>query len=151
MRRFEFRLEAVLRYRRLTEDLRKREFAMARAAVVAQEGEIGRIRSEAESARVALRDVVAGGLDLRRVLDFQRFINGQRAREARGLARLRELAAAMEPRRQAYVEARKATRALERVRERQRAGWRLEALREERRDLDEVANRAVVLQRIGEA
>ncbi len=149
MKKFAFRLEAVLKLRRHEYDRKQRAYLTARNRVegMARDHEaagvdaaeraaawIGRARGGVASERVGIEQ-----LGIERAFVGWREA-GSRLEEARGVAE------------QARVEltgAATRVRALETLRERALEKHRAEALREEIRELDEIASRKTALERTG--
>ncbi len=139
MKRFAFKLEAVLRYRRGLEEQRKREFAEVQRLVNEQEAALRALGEETSQAQKDLGALGKGHLDLPLIMAQRRYMLGLELRTARTHARLDELSVPLEQRRAALIAARKETKVLERLRERKLAVYLKDADREEARATDEIA------------
>ena len=138
---FAFRLEKLLELRRVREDAARRELALARKAVADQNRVIaGLLRDEDEGKR-AMRPLREKSIDVVQVRLHEGFLAGLERRIRREVARRQELATVETQKRIALVEARKGVRVLERFREKQRLIHVKEIDAEERKFLDEVAQR----------
>jgi flagellar FliJ protein len=140
MPKFTFRLETLLRLREATREERQLQLAEAyRVDVVLQQ----RLRAAVEELR-SLRDrcrqaVGPGTVDVDRLVAAQRYELALRAFQ-RGLEQQRAaVAAEIERRRLALVEANREVRVLEKLREKQSARFQEEENRRDIRRLDEVA------------
>jgi flagellar export protein FliJ len=140
---FRFRLERLLELRRQTESAAERDWAAAQEAVRRRnDALLAVVREEAESKQEAreLKRSSPDPVQLRLLEGYQLALERRRLRET---AALQELSRTELERRRRLVEARKGVRVLERFRERQLGLWRARAEAEERRFLDEVAQRTV--------
>jgi len=138
--RFTFRLERVLRIRRLEESAAKGEWASALHEFHAAEEAAACRRRELRAAEVDLARVLASGsIEPERVLRDQRALEGLRhaLRCARG--RAAELGRVAESRREAWSEFRRLRRSLEHLRERAQTRHRDELARQEAQELDDRA------------
>lgn len=136
---FRFRLERLLEIRRVREGAAQRAHADARRAVEEAERRLSALLAEEEEGRGASRARRSGTLDLavlRAHAEWQAGLD-RRLRDAR--ERLRERQDVELEKRRALVEAQKAVKVLERVREKRLAEWSRARDVEERKILDEVA------------
>ena len=137
--RFQFRLEALLRVRRsLEEEARRRmgRVVALRDEAQARVGELqGAHRAAVESRRTGAREVV----DLERWKATERFlvVLERRIRQAREA--LAQAEAQVEQARKALVKAHQDHLILQRLKERRQEQHALEVLREEAREMDEIA------------
>ncbi len=148
MRRFEFRLEPVRRYRVGVEKERKREFAEAQAAYMRESEELGRLHDHHARVGEELRRELMGGCDAERVRSGEACLDLLRERirlqEERVLAAQRR----MEEKRGALVEASRERKVMDRLRELRWEDYLYEAGREEQGFLDEVAGGRFVLRKL---
>ena len=142
--RFEFRLEAVLRYRRMIENLRKKEFGLARQATARQSGRIVALLTEEGEGRRMLVRIQTGDLDVELWKLTQGYLQGLALRLRRAYEQLHRLQQVEDQRRGELVEATRGVRVLERLRERRLEQWRYEAGREEQKALDEAGRRPLL-------
>lgn len=142
---FHFRFERLLKVKSLTEEQWKREFARARIALdeALERRDAGRRRLEHREAQLrAARE--EGGLSLDRMLLLSEYVNRLR-RELEELQRDVEAAEARaEEVRAELVEATKARKVLEALKERHRLAYMEEQNRIEQRELDEVARNIAI-------
>jgi flagellar export protein FliJ len=141
---FRFRLEKLLELRRRREDLAQREFAEAQQAVQAAQRAVLGVLQEQDAARKAVQELKQGEVDLVRLRLQESYRTALERRLDREREVLQERGRVEAEKRRALVEMRKGVRVLERFREKKLKGWRAEADLEERRFLDEVAQRAAV-------
>lgn len=142
MKRFQFRLERVLRVRETLERVAREQWARAEADAVIAETEAERRREAARSARAELADERAiGPVDTRRMLAATEVVDG--LERVAGVARERANAFRQraERERHAWRETDIDREALVRLREKRRCEWRLEREAAETAELDEVAGR----------
>lgn len=149
MKKFAFRLESVLKLRRFEFERKQRAFATARARVEGMEREHEAAGVDAAERAAGWIERARGGLDSQTVgleqFGLERAFSGWREAGTR-LEEAREVAE------QARVEltgAATRVRTLETLRERALERHRAEALREEIRELDEIAARNTALERTG--
>jgi len=139
MKRFRFRLESVLRVRRIELDRARGEFAASAERSRMLGARADRERAEAERALAQIGEGAARGLAARDVaLAAQAAEHGfqQRAATERALSEERKRGAEL---RRELIGAEARVRGLERLRERAFEDHRSEWLREQQRDLDEAA------------
>ena len=139
MRRFRFRLERVLRYRRMLQEARQRDFAEAQTRVVAQERYIADLEGERTAEREAFRRTRLAAGTRRTVQLIRAYLAALELRLASARKDRAELSREAEVRREALVRARRDVRALELLREKQREAWRRGEEIEEQKNIDEMA------------
>lgn len=140
MAKFEFRLASLLRLRESVRDQRRAALAEAyrvdellqqRLAQIARE--LGWLRERAR------RAAGPGHIDVDQLLEAQRYELALRAEERQFQRQRAAVAAEIERRRQALVEADREVRTLEKLREKQWQAWQSEENRRQTRQLDEMA------------
>ena len=146
MRRFRFRLEAVLRHRRALLRESQREFALARAEQAGVEEQIRRMRRSRDECQVEVRRAAEGELSRTRLLRLRTYANALWLGLLRAGQQLARLAAQTAERRGAMVRARQGVRALEIFREKSFRAWRADADREERTFLDDLRPHRALLE-----
>lgn len=139
---FRFRLERVLRLRRLQEQVCRRDLARAQAAVMLQTRVVERLRDEERQGKDALRRMKMKTLDLERLRLQDGYLEFLARRILAALERLQELRKVETEKRAALAEAARKVKVLERLRERRHAAHLVELDRGERIFLDEVAQNA---------
>ena len=138
MRRFEFRLQAVLRHRQTVLEERRRELAAVQAQAVAIAAQIRQMRLSRDLHQESIRSASRGRLARTEMIRMRNYVNTLWMRmllAGRGLA---EANGRVEERRRAMVKARQNARALEILREKAQAAWQYQADREERVFLDDL-------------
>jgi flagellar FliJ protein len=140
-KKFQFRLNALLRLREQVEKQRQRELAELLTQIRQYEQQVRRLHAEIRDEDEFLRSVIEPGrtVDMRLVSIHRRFVQatGQQILEVlRQLAGIRKRAEAA---RQRLVEATQERRALEILRDRQRAAYLAALGKAEDRMLDEIA------------
>lgn len=141
MKRFKFRLDIVLKYKRHSEDIEKRNFHSALAKLNEEEEVLNTQLSTRRMYAERLADRLSGQLQLGYVMDHRIFIDSmnESIRVQRDkVAALEELA---EKKKVVYMDALREVRKLERLEERAEREFTLESEREERFILDETALR----------
>ena len=119
----------------------RREFALARQAAEEQEGRLARLRADEEAGKGALRTIRQDTIDLVQVRRHEEFLQSLNRRIAEAGAALRELRRIEEEKGVALSEARQAVKVLEKHRERRLEEHARGAEIEERKMLDEVAQK----------
>lgn len=138
-KRFQFRLDPVLKYRERIEDDRKNAFGEAQGHVMKQQQSIEQISTARSMEFDSISNLVQHNAAISRISDSYRYLASlhvQRLHEENALRQLKEVA---ERKRQEYVEARKKRRALEMLREKRKEEHRYELDREEQQMLDDIA------------
>lgn len=137
-KRFSFRLEGVLEYRRQLEDIKKKDFLFARRARLEQEKRLASLLALEEREKDVLRelerdevDIIKLRLQMGYLAHISRWINN--AREE-----LQRLQKAEEEKRVEMVEATKQVKVLERLKEHQYERYLYELGRSEQKFLDEI-------------
>lgn len=136
---FVFNLEPVLRQRRLTEEQRQRELARLLSQKLTLEEQLRGFQQTLRSSKHALGDTLLGPVDLARVAQFTRYHAQVRAHAHGAVVKLAQLEKAVEQARALVVEASKARRALELLRDRRREAYLREQARREAAELDAIA------------
>ena len=138
MKRFEFRLEPVLRLRDQTEKTRQREFAQAVQEVRRCEGDIRHTLGEIEDSREGLRQAEMREIDPWQLVFHKRYLN-HLEKQLHGLrGELQALARKAEAKRLELVKASKEKKSLEKLKGKQRGEYEYEAAREEQKMFDEI-------------
>lgn len=146
MNRYRFRLETVLRYRRIMEDNRKRDLADALNALrneeetyTAIEREIG----EQDERTAAIKSGPVRSRDLAGHANYARFLDRRKKAQA---TQVRNAETVVEGKREELTEAMKGRKILDRLKERGREVHEQEAAKEEQRIVDDL-----VIQRFNSA
>lgn len=138
MRRFQFRLESVLRHRRALLDESRRAFGRAQAEVAAIQDDIRRMRRSREEHQAAIRAGSRGMLARADLIRLHTYVNTLWLRMILAGRRLAEAMARAEEARRHMVKAHQNMRALEILEEKSLKAWQAEADREERNFLDDL-------------
>jgi flagellar protein FliJ len=147
----QFRLTTLLKLREATRDERRSELADAYRADDILCERLSQLRQEmAGLVEGCRRAILPGTVNIDLLIESQRYDVMLRAYEKQLLEQQRRLAAEIERRRLALVEADRDVRMLERLRERQAERERAEEQRREAKRLDEIAQRRAAL-RMAEA
>jgi flagellar export protein FliJ len=145
MKRFRFRLETLLRLRESRRDQRSRDLAETLELDARLRAEQASLETKRQAELEALRDVAGQGIvDVDRTLESRRFLSVLRAEMQIVAAQIEALGREIDRRRQDLVEADRAVRVLEKLRERHAHHYRERVDREEVSDLDEIASRRFV-------
>lgn len=142
MRKFNFRLETVLQLREQERDERKRELQQALTArdIVCQQQAI--LERERQNLSTALRaSLLQGNIDADQMLAWRRYETVLSAQQDYVAKQLAAIDTEIEKRQQALMEANRAVRILELLREKQRAAHEKRERSHEMKQLDELANR----------
>lgn len=138
MARFVFRFETLLDQRRRLEDERQRDLAKLLRQRMIFEDELGRIQQTITQSKHEMAGALVGKVDLSAVASFARF-SGQAAQRAREIViRLAALQNQVNAARQKLLEATRARRALELLRDRHLQQWKKHQQRREARQIDEL-------------
>lgn len=136
---FAFRLEPVLKFRRIVEENKKKDLALARRAIEEQRMALERLHENEAQGKERLKGLLVGEVDIAGV----RVQMGQLHAVARSIRegndRMTSLRQREEEKREIFVKARKDVRVLEKLRERRKEGYDVEMRRLEQKFLDDVA------------
>ncbi len=139
MPKFRFTLEGPLRQRRNVEQMRQRELAVALKAMQALQEELRALDESIKQANEDMRQGhMTGAIDTNYLAAHRRFIMSA---QRKGMTLMQRIALAqreVNERRAAVVEAAKQFKVLEKLREHQWEGFRMEYARKEFAELDEI-------------
>ncbi|MBC7337621.1 MAG: flagellar export protein FliJ [Clostridia bacterium] len=142
MAQFQFRLESVLKIRERERDNRRLELLQAISAeeILLEQAKLldARQKRLQEDLRAATR---AGLLDVHQVLAYRRYELILAAQQDELVRQLKAIREEIERRRAALLEANRALRVLELLRDKQRERFRKNAVKNELKQMDELANR----------
>ncbi len=142
MSRFKFRLESILNLRKSERDRAHAELEKANEAVKVVEERLAAVKNEVAQMRAHRRkDAAPGNVDPDRILQSQRYELFMETASLQFIQQIEQLSLAVIERRNRLMEADRAVRILEKLRDKQLAGHEQELLRIEARDFDEIASR----------
>jgi flagellar export protein FliJ len=148
-KRFEFRLQTVLRIRKQDEDACKRVVADRLRRINAVHSEVVALQGQIAGEVNAFRQTHAvGRLDMRQVMQHRHWLIHLHQGVLMAHSRLAELQRQLEQDRIALTEARRRVRVLEKLKERQYERYRHELNRLEARENDEIGNTLYLRQRM---
>lgn len=147
MRRFRFSLQRVLEVAALRERIATQAFAEALRRLAEERAGLQAAEARRRRAKEELERQTRGVIALTTVLFTTGFIKALTAEIAERRMRVAEAARTAEEKRQTLLVQMKARKALERLRERRLAEYQAEVLREEQRDIDELAQQISARQR----
>jgi flagellar FliJ protein len=138
MRKFEFRLQPVLRLREQAEKVKQKEFALAVQEVRRCENDILYVVNEIEDSQEGLRRAEMREIDPWQLIFHRRYLNHLEKQLRRLRGELHALSKKAEAKRLELVEASKKKKSLEKVKERRREDYEYDARREEQKMFDEI-------------
>ncbi len=133
---FKFRLEPVLRVRRIREDQRKKEFGEVLSRFWEESKRLEELRRKRVEYLGALGRV-GDPFRLKLAVEYARYLEGEIKKSEERLEKLRR---EVEAKRRALVEAMKERKILERLREKKLEEYRREELLKEIKSFDEIAS-----------
>ena len=139
-KKFNFKLQAVLRYRQSIEDDKRSRFVAIQGTRDLQQKKIDSLKEESTKALEAMVDAKTGAVDVARVKLLNRYITGLNVSSRQAEGEMRVIEKEVDKRREELVVARQGVRVLEKVRERKVAEHQYEENREETRNFDEIAS-----------
>ncbi|MFQ5653204.1 MAG: flagellar export protein FliJ [Planctomycetota bacterium] len=139
MRPFRFRLEGLLRIRRVEESRRLIELKKRQRELLDMRAEIEALATERDRTMERLRGLEEGILRIEEVLPHRRYLNTLHNRTVEKSALLEGLRSHVKAAQEALDRASRERKAIERLRERSLEEHRNEERREEGRELDELA------------
>ena len=140
MKKFQFRLQALLRYKKHLEQMARQEMAKAVAEVNACEMEIQRLVHERLNAALRLEERVAKGIRSGEFKRYQEFLVIMDQIIVQERIRKQRLEKIMEEKRSMLTQRTIEKKAMERLREKRAEEYTRDMLREEQKMLDEVAS-----------
>ena len=140
MKRFKFDLEKVLMYKRLREDILKRELAELQRRLEGERRKLFQLEDKQRDHLKELGGKVEGKLDLNEVLLYQEFIAGLSDDIEGQIERIEELLGKLEGKRDELVGAAKEKKVLENLRQSRHDQYIYSAEKLETKFLDEVSN-----------
>lgn len=143
-KKFQFKLQSVLRYREMLEDEAKRVFAVANQAVEEQKRQEQFLQTERTALQDDLRKMNSGGqVPFAQMVNTLRYIGGLDTGIAAARHEAERLRAEMEDKRLAFVNFRKDRRALEILKDKRREEYQKEEDRQRQLVLDELSLRGL--------
>lgn len=147
MKRFEFSLEAVLQQRKWAEEQRQRELGVHLAEMARLEGELRRLDGSVREASEELRSGhLTGRIDLSFLAAHRRFLLATQRNAGVVLEEMGQVRVRIERARALLVEASKARKVVEKLRERRLAEWKQGVMKAEQEETDDVNSGRVVYQ-----
>lgn len=140
MKKFRFRLESLLKYKRHLEQVAKQETAQAVADVLACEQRMTELQNQRISATEQLDALVEKGMGAGRFNRYRQFITAMDQTILFERNRKTELEKILDEKREALKQRTIDKKSLERLREKQKREYTHEMLREEQKSLDEIAS-----------
>ncbi|MEX2213101.1 MAG: flagellar export protein FliJ [Phycisphaeraceae bacterium] len=138
MAKFVFNLEPVLQQRRLAEDQCQRDLAKVTRERMILLDQLRQMQTTIVTSKRDLRDGLIGQVDMDRVGNFARFSGQTTARAHQLVTRIAALEKQVESSRARLIDAAKARKAIERLRELQFQKWKQQQDRRESAMLDEI-------------
>jgi flagellar protein FliJ len=140
MAKFVFQLEGILRQRKNAEQQKQREMAAIAAIVAAYEAELRKVDAEVRASEQDLRDNrLLGKLDLPFLAAHRRFSFAMQRKAVNIAQQMATVRKQLDEARRILVDAAKARKVIEKLRENQFTNWRQDMARRETAQLDEVA------------
>src|SRR5690606_19844496 len=137
--KFKFRLDPVLRSRKIEQDQAQKEFLLAERALHLQLQFIRKLYEATDDARVDIAEIQnAGGTQSTRLQFLEEFIEGQKVRIKRERDKARELMREKEDKFDILVEKSKDFKVIEKLKERRRETFRKEKSLKETKEIDDI-------------
>ena len=140
MKKFQFRLQSLLKYKRHLEQVAKQEMAKAVADVVTCEQRITELQKDRISATDQLEAQVEKGMGAGQFNRYTEFITALDQMIIREQSKKTELEKILSDKRDALKQRTIEKKSLERLREKQAREYTQEMIREEQKGLDEIAS-----------
>ena len=138
MKKFQFQLDTVLRYKTQVLDIRLAEHGSALAAVRRQEGVLEQATGNRLACEEEYRQRKAEGLTIAEAMKYETGIEVLEAAVRREAAKLKELQKAEEQKRAALVEAKQETQSLEKLKEMKRGEYDSMVAKAEEKEIDDL-------------
>lgn len=152
MARFVFQLDGVLRQRKDIEQRRQRELARIDSQMSQLQIELRQLNLDVQTATVEMRQQhLVGRLDLSFLAAHRRFMQAMQRKAMTLVQRMSLVQKQVDQARAALLEAAKARKAVEKLRERQYERWLADVNRREAAEMDEIGMQLTYRQMLGEA
>jgi len=137
--KFNFRLDTLMRHRKLLRDEAQREFQDAQNAVQKQLALIKSMYQELDNARFGAEKIQKqGGSCLPQLVQIEEYIEGQKIRIQQARQKARELLQVAEQKQEILIEKMQEHKVLEKLKEKQAASHRKEVSKRERINSDDM-------------
>lgn len=137
--KFRFRLDTVMRQRRVEQDLAQKDYFTAQAAVNQQLSLIKVMYEESDSAREMAGSLqMMGGTKVPDLIQIEEFISLQKLKIQRAREKARELMAIAEEKQEILVEKAQNVKVLEKLREKQHEEFKKEKSKRETIEMDDM-------------
>ena len=140
MKKFQFRLQSLLKYKRHLEQVAKQEMAQAVADVLACEQRMTQFQKDRISAMDQLDSLVEKGMGAGQFTRYRQFITGTDQMISLERKKKNELEKILDEKRDALKQRTIDKKSLERLREKQDREYIHEMIREEQKSLDEMTS-----------
>lgn len=141
MKRFRFSLEALLEHRRRLEEARQRELASELSALSRLQGQLDALAEAVREEAAALRDgQLVGRVDVSLLTAHRRFVLACERQRGAVLEQMAVARERVERARALLVEAARARKVVERLKERRYSQWKAEVLKAEQAETDDATS-----------
>ena len=139
--KFKFRLEKVLRARKVTVDLAQKDFNEAMSLYNEQEKALEQMRELKTQTEMSRAEIVAKETDWSsQVLQLNEFLQGQDYRIAGQIKRLTEIDKLVQNRREILLKATTEAKMIEKIREKKFKEFVNESMQKEQKEIDEIVS-----------
>ena len=137
--KFNFRLEKVLRARKIAVDLAQKDFNEAMSYYNQQEKGLVDMRDSKQQNEMSRAVIVSGGTEWsREVLQINEFLEGQDYRIADQIKRLKEIDKLVQNRREILLKALTEAKMIEKIKEKKMKEYVSENIKKEQKEIDEI-------------
>ncbi|MBN2710944.1 MAG: hypothetical protein JXR97_00715 [Planctomycetes bacterium] len=141
-KKFDFRLQPVLRYREMIEKEKMKDFAIANREVDEQVLHMNSMQDERDSTQDEVREIYAKNESFDKVVEHYRFINAVDLQLAMGARKLKKLETVRDDKMRVFINSRKDRRALELLKDKKKEEHDYDVSCEVQHELDELSIRA---------
>lgn len=142
MPKFEFNLEAVLQQRTWVEREHQRQLGVVLARLAELEGELQRLDTTVKGSTAELREGrLTGPIDLAFLAAHRRFVLATERRAREIMQRMSLVTRQIEEARRLLVEASRARKVVEKLRERKLAEWKTGLIESEQEEMDDISSK----------
>ncbi len=139
--KFNFRLEKVLRARKIAVDLAQKDFNEAMSYYNQQEKGLVDMRDSKQQNEMSRAVIVSGGTEWsREVLQINEFLEGQDYRIADQIKRLKEIDKLVQNRREILLKALTEAKMIEKIKEKKLKEFMQESFQKEQKEIDEIVS-----------
>lgn len=137
--KFKFRLDSILRHRKIEQDMAQREFSVAQQAVRDQLAHIKKLYAAIDFSRKKIEEMqMSGGSCSAQITSIESFIEGQKLVIEKARSKARELMQVEEEKHEALVEKMQKLKILEKIKENKKEEFKKAQKKKFQKNIDDI-------------